>query len=76
MEINNLVSSIAEDTSRTVKERIDSLLELDKANHAEIGLETSKDEKKEIYTMSRIIYKAVKSLDKETGDLLLRTSDK
>jgi len=76
MEINNIVQSISEDQSKTVKERIDELLAIDKANHTNIGIDTSKDEKKEIYAQSRIIYKAIKGLDKETGDLFLRTSDK
>lgn len=75
-ELHDRVNAIAEDTSKTVKERVDELLELDKANHAEIGLETSKTQKKAIYAESRIIYRAIKGLDKDLGNLFLRTSDK
>lgn len=75
-EFHNRVTAIAENTSKTVKERIDDLLFLDKENHTNIGIDTSKTEKKRIYGESRVIYRAIKGLDEKLGELFLKTSDR
>jgi len=75
MEIYNRVATIAEDVSKQPKERIDDLLRLDKEYHSSLGKNSTKQEKKEVYANSRIIYKAIKGLDEKLGDLFLRASD-
>lgn len=69
------VLRIAEDYQKTVKERIDKLLELDATMYTNLGSDSTKAEKLEVKKNSRIIYRAIKDLDLETGKLLLQHQD-
>lgn len=66
---------IAEDYQKTVVERINQLLEIDAIMYTNLGSDSTKAEKQEVKKNSRIIYRAIKDLDFETGKLLLQHQD-
>ena len=66
---------IAEDYQKTVVERINQLLELDAIMYTNLGSDSTKADKLEVKKNSRIIYRAIKDLDFETGKLLLQHQD-
>ena len=66
---------IAEDYQKTVVERINQLLEIDATMYTNLGLDSTKAEKQEVKKNSRIIYRAIRDLDLDTGKLLLQHQD-
>ncbi len=58
------------------KERIDLLLEIDADNVAELGKNSSKEDRKKVKRNSLNIYRAIKKIDKVEGELLLKCVDK
>jgi len=66
---------IAEDYQKTVVERINKLLEMDATMYTNLGSDSTKSEKQEVKKNSRIIYRAIRDLDIETGKLLLQHQD-
>jgi len=66
---------IAEDYQKTVVERINKLLEMDATMYTNLGSDSTKAEKQEVKKNSRIIYRAIKDLDLDTGKLLLQHQD-
>lgn len=58
------------------KERIDLLLEIDADNVAELGSNSSKEDRKKVKRNSLNIYRAIKKIDKVEGELLLKCVDK
>ena len=66
---------IAEDYQKTVIERVNELLEIDAIMYTNLGSNSTKAEKQEVKKNSRIIYRAIKDLDFETGKLLLQHQD-
>jgi DNA-binding LytR/AlgR family response regulator len=69
------VLRIAEDYQKTVVERINQLLELDAIMYTNLGSDSTKADKLEVKKNSRIIYRAIKDLDFDTGKLLLQHQD-
>ncbi len=69
------VLKIAEDFNKSIKERIDTLLEIDATMYTNLGSDSTKAEKLEVKKNSRLIYKAIKDLDLETGKLLIQHQD-
>lgn len=66
---------IAEAYQKTVRERIDQLLEMDAIQYTNLGSDSSKVEKAEVKKNSRLIYKAIKDIDKYMGESLLNHLD-
>jgi len=66
---------IAEAYQKTVRERIDQLLEMDAIQYTNLGHDSSKVEKAEVKKNSRLIYKAIKDIDKHVGESLLNHLD-
>lgn len=69
------IKRIAEDYNKTVIERLNELLEIDATNYTNLGSDSTKAEKLDVKKKSRMIYKAIKDLDLETGKLLLQHQD-
>ena len=69
------ILKIAEDFNKSVKERIDALLEQDAIMYSNLGLDSTKADKEQVKKNSRAIYKAIKDLDEATGKLLLQHQD-
>jgi len=66
---------IAEDYNKSVIQRVNELLEIDATMYTNLGSDSTKADKQEVKKKSRIIYRAIKDLDLETGKLLLQHQD-
>lgn len=66
---------IAEDFNKSIKERIDQLLEMDATMYTNLGSDSSKAERAEVKKNSKLIYKTIRVLDEYTGKLLLEHLD-
>ena len=66
---------IAEDYNKSVIQRVNELLEIDATMYTNLGSDSTKAEKQEVKKNSRIIYRAIKDLDFDTGKLLLQHQD-
>ena len=66
---------IAENYNKSVIQRVNELLEIDAIMYTNLGSDSTKAEKQEVKKNSRIIYRAIKDLDFETGKLLLQHQD-
>ena len=71
-----MIDKILNYKTYTDKMRIDALLEIDCNNYTNLGSDSTKTERLEVKKQSRQIYRAVKTIDKSLGDMLLRAMDK
>ena len=69
------ILKIAEAYQKTVRERIDQLLEMDANQYTNLGSDSTKAEKAEVKKNSKLIYRAIKDLDEYIGKLLLEHLD-
>jgi hypothetical protein len=53
------------------KDKIDRLLELDAIMYTNLGSDSTKTDRNETKKKSRVIYRAIKNLDRDLGDMLL-----
>ncbi len=53
------------------KDKINRLLELDAIMYTNLGSDSTKTDRNETKKKSRIIYRAIKVLDRDLGDMLL-----
>lgn len=63
------------ESNLTTKEKVDKLLELDATLYTNLGTDSTAEEKKEVKRISKIIYKSIKKIDKESGEILLKVID-
>jgi len=70
------VKRIAEDFNKSIKQRIEELLEADTNMYTQLGLDSTKSEKEDVKKKSRLIYRAIKDLDSSIGSQLLYYQDK
>ena len=75
-KIEARVQEVIENNISSNKERIDLLLELDADNVAELGKNSTSEERKKVKRNSLNIYRAIKKIDKVEGELLLKCVDK
>lgn len=71
-----MIDKILNYKTYTDKMRIDALLEIDCNNYTNLGSDSTKTERLEVKKQSRQIYRAIKTIDKSLGDMLLRAMDK
>lgn len=71
-----MIDKILNYKTYTDKMRIDALLEIDCNNYTNLGSDSTKTEILEVKKQSRQIYRAIRSVDKSLGDMLLRAMDK
>ena len=57
------------------KDKVDKLLFIDATQYTNLGTESTKTERHTAEVNSRYIYRAIKQLDKRTGELLLRANE-
>ncbi len=57
------------------KQKIDELLHIDCNLYANLGTDSTRDEKDEVKRKSLIIYRLIKTLDRKLGDELLYSMD-
>lgn len=75
-DIRRLADKIINDFNLTVKDRSDELLKLDAIQYTNLGLDSSKTEKKEVKANSKYIYKKIEEIDPESGKILITSMDK
>jgi len=75
-KIEARVQEVIENNISSNKERIDLLLEIDADNVAELGKNSTSEERKKVKRNSLNIYRAIKKIDKVEGELLLKCVDK
>lgn len=66
------IDLIAESQELDDRQKIDELLRIDAILYANMGLDSTPDERLDTKKKSRLIYRTIKSIDMEMGDLFLR----
>jgi hypothetical protein len=56
----------------SIKDKIDRLLDLDANMYTELGSDSTKTERLEAKKKSKVIYRAIKTLNKDLGEMLLK----
>ena len=74
-KVKLLANKIISDFTLTVKDRTDELLKLDAIQYTNMGLDSTKEEKKEVKANSRFIYKKIKDIDEPLGSTLIEHMD-
>ena len=74
--MNLKIEKILNYKSISIRQKIDRLLELDAINYTNLGSESTKTQREEVKKESRFIYRAIKTLDTELGNLFLQHQDK
>jgi len=75
LDVNSFCNTITGYTTKTEKEKMDALLELDTLLYTRLGLDSTLKDKRETKKKSRIIYRAIKTFNKAVGDLFLQHMD-
>lgn len=75
LRIRQLAEKIASDFQLSVKQRTDELLQLDAIQYTNLGIDSTKAEKKQVKSDSKFIYKQIKTIDPLTGKYLLDHMD-
>ena len=66
------IDQIAENTELNDRQKIDKLLHIDAMMYANMGTDSEPSERDETKRRSRLIYRTIKTIDMETGELFLR----
>ena len=74
--LSYIIDKILNYKTYTNKMKIDSLLEIDCNNYANLGIDSTKAEKLQTKKNSKQIYRAIKQLDERLGNSLLQAMDK
>tara|TARA_R100000935_G_C2782718_1_gene142425 strand:+ start:137 stop:364 length:228 start_codon:yes stop_codon:yes gene_type:complete len=74
--INYIIEKILNYKTYSIRKKIDSLLEIDSNIYCNLGIDSTKSEKIEAKKQSKAIYRAIRKLDKNTGDRFLYYMDK
>jgi hypothetical protein len=75
LTIRKLAEKIAKDFQLSVKERTDSILELDAISYTNLGIDSTKTEKKKVKSDSKYLYKLIKGFNEHDGNLLVNHLD-
>ena len=75
LTIRKLAEKIAKDFQLSVKDRTDSILELDAIQYQNLGIDSTKTEKKKVKSDSKYLYKLIKGFNETDGKLLLNHLD-
>jgi hypothetical protein len=69
-----VIEVVAGDQSK--RNKIDHLLEIDANLYTQLGSQRTTEQVKEVKALSQILYRSIRSIDRETGELLLKNQDK
>ena len=75
LTIRKLAEKIAKDFQLSVKDRTDSILELDAISYTNLGIDSTKSEKNKVKSDSKHLYKLIKGFNEQDGKLLLNHLD-
>tara|TARA_R110000751_G_scaffold189585_2_gene295564 strand:+ start:279 stop:515 length:237 start_codon:yes stop_codon:yes gene_type:complete len=70
-----IIDKILNYTSINNKGKIDRMLEIDANQYCNLGIDSTKTEKQEVWKNSRYIYKAIQKIDNEIGSRFLMYQD-
>lgn len=70
------INHIVDCSACSDRHKIDMLLEMDCKMYTNLGIDSTKEEKKFVKTMSGKIYRAIRKIDKTLGDTMVRAMDK
>lgn len=76
LDVHGFCHKVMSRKRATDKQRIDAMLELDATMYMHLGSDSKISEHKETKKKSRIIYRAIKNIDKTLGDSFLSHQDK
>lgn len=76
LTIRKLAEKIAKDFQLSVKERTDSILELDAISYTNLGIDSNKTEKNKVKSDSKYLYKLIKGFNEHDGNLLINHLDR
>jgi len=68
--IEDKIQKIKNYKSWSIKKKVDELLEIDAIQYTNLGIDSSKTEKKQVKTISRKIYKAISFISPLDGYIL------
>ena len=74
-EIRELAQQIAINFKKSIKERTDELLALDCDMYANLGIDSTLQERQEVKKNSKHIYSCIRGINEQTGKLLLEYMD-
>jgi len=69
--IDYMIDKILNYKTISNKDKINRLLEIDAVMYTNLGSDSTKTEINETKKKSRVIYRAIKTLDRDLGDMLL-----
>ena len=75
MRIRKLAENIIKDFNISIKDRVDAVLELDAISYQNLGIDSSKTEKNKVKSDSKYLYRLIKGIDEQTGNLLIKEID-
>lgn len=73
--IRKTADKIAGYKTVTAREKVDRLLHLNAIQYTNLGIDSSKAERKAAESNSRYIYRKIKGIDKGLGSMLLRVRE-
>ena len=74
--MNPKIDKILNYKTISIRQKIDRLLEMDANNYTNLGIDSTKTQREQVKKESRFIYRAIKTLDKELGNLFLQHQDR
>ena len=75
MAIRKLGEKIIKDFELTIRDRVDAVLELDAIQYTNLGVDSTKAEKRQVKSDSKYLYRLIKGIDEQTGSLLINHLD-
>ena len=70
MDIEDRIQKIKNYKTWSLKKKVDALLEIDAIQYTNLGIDSSKTEKKQVKAISRKIYKAISAISPLDGYIL------
>ena len=75
LDVNSFCENVIENKRAKDDKKLNALLELDSLLYTRLGIDSTVTEKRETKKKSRIIYRAIKKIDKSLGDSFLQHMD-
>tara|TARA_Y100001937_G_scaffold70668_2_gene96191 strand:- start:5941 stop:6183 length:243 start_codon:yes stop_codon:yes gene_type:complete len=75
MRVRKLAENIVKDFNISIRDRVDAVLELDAIQYQNLGIDSTKTEKNKIKSDSKYLYRLIKGIDEQTGNLLINHLD-
>lgn len=75
LDVNSFCDRVVGYTTKSNQEKTSALLELDTFLYTRLGIDSTSGEKRETKKKSRIIYRSIRSYNKELGDSFLQHMD-